>query len=445
MNTDLFQGKSIPRTYFKFCLPLVCSMVISIFYNLADTFFVSQTGNTSLVAGVSLCAPLLTLLMAFGNIFGQGGSSLISRFLGTGETGEAKRVSSFCFYAGIVCGVLLTAVLLAFRTPILHMMGATSETFSYASSYYVVLSIGAALNILNFIHPNFLRAEGMSVQAMIASIGGSVVNIILDPIFISGFGWGATGAAAATVLGYVFTDIYCIVIVVKRSRILSIQPRGIRISAAQVSQILSIGLAAALLNIAQTICQILLNQAMVPYGTARVAALGIAMKIVNVAFLILVGFSYGPSPLFGYLYGAKDTEKFRKLIRFCFTFESALALVLSAAIFIAARPFMSIFLKDPEVITSGAEIVRWQVITMVFAAAIALLMVLFQATGKAAAALILSLSRQGVVFVAVLFAAKTLFGYTGVLASQAVSDVISMVLALVLYRINFHPKKSKKP
>lgn len=177
MNNDLFQGRSIPSTYFKFCLPLVCSMVISIFYNLADTSFVSQTGNTSLVAGVSLCAPLLTLLMAFGNIFGQGGSSLIARLLGTGNTQGVKKVSAFCFYAGILCGVVLTAVLLLFRMPILYMMGATSETFSYASSYYVVLSVGAALNILNFVHPNFLRAEGMAVQAMIASIGGSVVNI----------------------------------------------------------------------------------------------------------------------------------------------------------------------------------------------------------------------------------------------------------------------------
>lgn len=441
MNTDLFQGRSIPRTYFKFCLPLVCSMVISVFYNLADTYFVSQTGNTSLVAGVSLCAPLLTLLMAFGNIFGQGGSSLISRFLGTGDTQAVKRVSSFCFYSGIVCGLVLTAILLLFRTPILYMMGATSETFSYASSYYAVLSVGAALNILNFIHPNFLRAEGMSVQAMIASIGGSVVNIILDPIFISGFRWGAMGAAVATVLGYVFTDIYCIAVVVHKSKILSVQPRGIRLPGGQVRQILSIGLAAAVLNIAQTVCQVLLNQVMVPYGTTRIAALGIAMKIINVSFLILVGFAYGPSPLFGYLYGARDMKKLKTLIRFCFTFESVLALAISVVIFAAATPFMSIFLKDPDVITSGAQIVRWQIVTMVFAAAISLMMVLFQATGKATAALVLSLSRQGVIFVVVLFLARALLGYTGVLASQAISDVISMALAIVLYRVSFRTEK----
>lgn len=437
MNTDLFQGRSIPRTFFKFSLPLVCSMVISMVYNLADTYFVSQTGNTSLVAGVSLCAPLLTLLMAFGNIFAQGGSSLIARLLGTGDTDGVKRVSAFSFYAGIVCGLILTAILLLFRTPILYMMGATSETFSYASSYYVVLSIGAALNILNFIHPNFLRAEGMSVQAMIAAIGGSVVNIILDPIFISILGWGAMGAAVATVLGYVFTDAYCIMIVVRKSRILSVRPHGLRIPVDQMRQILSIGTAAAVLNIAQTVCQVLLNQAMVPYGTTRIAALGIAMKIINVAFLVLIGFAYGPSPLFGYLYGAQDTKKLGQLIRFCFTFESTLALILTVILFATATPFMGIFLQDPEVITSGAQIVRWQIVTMVFAAAIAMLMVLFQATGKALAALILSLSRQGLIFIVVLLVAKTLFGYTGVLASQAVSDGISMALAVVLYRVNF--------
>lgn len=216
MDSKIFNDEKVSRAYIKLSLPLVFSMVITLIYNLSDTFFVAQTNDTNIVAGVSLGMPLFILLMAVGNIFGQGGASLISRLLGRKDETSVRQVSSFCFYITIITGLIITLLMLIFRIPLLYIIGANEETFFHASNYYFYLAIGAPAIMLSFIHSNLLRSEGMSKESMAGIIIGALVNIILDPIFISYFGWGAGGAAIATVIGYIFTDIFFIFIVLKK-------------------------------------------------------------------------------------------------------------------------------------------------------------------------------------------------------------------------------------
>ena len=199
---SIFDLDHLYRTYFKMALPSVFGLMVSVVYNLADTFFIAQSNDTALIAGVSLCAPVFTALMAFGNIYGQGGSSLISRLLGQDDREGTGRVSSFCFYVALTTGVVLAALMMLFRVPLLGILGATAETMPHAQAYYTVLAIGAPATVLNFIHSNLVRCEGMATQSMIGSIGGTVINIILDPILITTVGWGAGGAAIATIVGY---------------------------------------------------------------------------------------------------------------------------------------------------------------------------------------------------------------------------------------------------
>lgn len=199
---SIFDLDHLYRTYFKMALPSVFGLMVSVVYNLADTFFIAQSNDTALIAGVSLCAPVFTALMAFGNIYGQGGSSLISRLLGQDDREGTGRVSSFCFYVALTTGVVLAALMMLFRVPLLGILGATAETMPHAQAYYTVLAIGAPATVLNFIHSNLVRCEGMATQSMIGSIGGTVINIILDPILITTVGWGARGAAIATIVGY---------------------------------------------------------------------------------------------------------------------------------------------------------------------------------------------------------------------------------------------------
>ena len=145
-------------------LPSVFGLMVSVVYNLADTFFIAQSNDTALIAGVSLCAPVFTALMAFGNIYGQGGSSLISRLLGQDDREGTGRVSSFCFYVALTTGVVLAALMMLFRVPLLGILGATAETMPHAEAYYTVLAIGAPATVLNFIHSNLVRCEGMALS-----------------------------------------------------------------------------------------------------------------------------------------------------------------------------------------------------------------------------------------------------------------------------------------
>lgn len=424
------------RTYFKMTLPSVLGMVVTLIYNLADTYFIAQTNDTAMIAGVSVCAPVFTALMAFGNIYGQGGSSLISRLLGQNDREGTERVSSFCFYISIATGAVLAVLMLLFRAPMLHLLGASAEAYPHAEAYYTVLGIGAPLTVLRFIHSNLVRCEGMATESMIGSMLGTVLNIVLDPILISMLGWGATGAAVATIVGYLCSDVYFLWLLHRKSRCLSVKLSQCRVSAGELQQIMGVGVTAALSNLMQSLVVIVMNQFLLPYGNNKIAAMGIAMKVAMIAQMLLVGFAFGGVPIFGYLYGAGLRGMMKKLIRFCLCFMTALALLLTALVCLNATGWMKIFVEDAGIIATGAEMLRWQACTAAFACVVMLLTVLFQATGKIVPAFVLSLSRQGVVFLVVLVVCVKLFQYQGVLMAQAVADVLSAALALGLLAAN---------
>lgn len=436
MSQDIFDLHHLSKTYFKMSLPVVMGLVVTLIYNLADTFFIGQTGNTKLVAGVSLCSPVFTALMAFGNIYGQGGSSLISRLLGKNDKENIYHVSSFCFYIAIFTGIILMVLMLMFQKSLLFLIGANQETFLYAKEYFLVLAIGAPVIILSFIHSNLLRCEGLSTLSMMGSVIGTVFNIILDPILILTFHMGAKGAAIATVLGYLLSDLYFLVIVFMRSQYLSVHLCHIRISMNYFKQILGIGLTAAITNLMQSLCVIVMNQFLLPYGNDKIAAMGIVLKVNMIAQLILTGFAFGGVPLFGYLYGCQNQKKLKELMTLCLKFLIALSFTLTIFIFIASPSLIRLMMNDQNIILDGTIMLRYQVLGTVCAAIVLLMTCLFQAIGKIIPAFILSVSRQGIIFIIVLCLAVSLFGYQGLLLSQLLSDTISSLLAIVLYRRN---------
>lgn len=434
MKTSPFESQSISRAYFSLSLPVVFGMVITIFYNITDTYFIAMTQNTALVAGVSLCAPVFTLLMAFGNIFGQGGSSLISRLIGENRKEDLLRVSSFCFYIAIVFGAVFGALMLLLRTPLLALLGADADTIAYAMPYYTVMAIGAPMVVLNFIHTNLLRAEGMSTQSMIASVGGSVTNIIFDPILIFGLKMGAMGAAIATVMGYIFTNLYCLAVVLKKSNVLSVNPSLWKISKENVQQIFGVGTAAALSNIMSSFCMVLTNNKLLSYGSSEIAAMGICQKVSMIVMLVITGFSFGGAPLIGFYYGKKDSAQLKKLLKFIAKFLGGISLGLSVLLILAAPAAIRLFLEDDSLVKTGTLMLRAQLTGMVFMAAVLVIQIIFQSAGKSLPALILSVSRQGVVFAAVLFIGMALAGYYGIVFAQPVADMASAVFAFALLK-----------
>jgi len=274
---ELFERAPIPRAYFKLALPVVLAMVASMIYNLADTFFVSQTQNTNLVAGVALCTPLFSLLIALGDIFGLGGSSLISRLLGEKAYATSSRVSSFCLYGAVVIGLVTTVLLLVFMRPILRLLGATTATYAYAKQFYRIMAIGAMPIIVSIVPGNLIRTEGFATQSMIGTMIGTVITIILDPLLIFPLGMGAAGAALATVIGYTVSAIVLVVLTKRYCQVISIDVKQSRINGALIRQVLFIGIPGSITNLMQAFGTTVLNRYLVDYGPTRVAAMGIVL------------------------------------------------------------------------------------------------------------------------------------------------------------------------
>ncbi|MDD6237909.1 MAG: MATE family efflux transporter [Oscillospiraceae bacterium] len=434
MEQELFARAPIPRAYFKMALPVVLSMLVSLVYNMVDTWFIAQTQNTALVAGVSLCAPMFTLMVAMGDIFGLGGSSLISRLLGQGEEKRVRHVSAFCSYGAIVWGVLVGALMLIFRQPILHLLGASSDTMDSAMAYYSYLALGAPAIIFTLVPSNILRTEGMAVASMVGSITGTVVNIILDPIFIFGLNMGAGGAALATVLSNVVSAVLLIVLLVTKSQQLSVRPGDCSVQGKELREILVIGVPASITNLMQSFAMTLTNRFLLPYGTENVAALGIALKVNMIVMLIMVGFAFGAQPLLGYNYGANNRERLRDILKFDVLVQLVFSVVMTVVFLISAPQIIRIFMSDGGVIQAGSRILRCMVISMPLMGIILVCTTLFQAAGKAMPAFLLSISRQGVALLICMVVLSAVLGFYGVILAQAAADVVSVILALVLLK-----------
>ena len=472
MDSELFEKAPIPKAYFSLAMPVVLSMLVTLVYNMVDTYFIAHTGDTNMVAGVSLTAPVFTVMIALGDIFGLGGSSVISRLFGRHRFADGKRLSVFCFYAAILTGVLIVVLGLVFRDQMLTLLGATSDTWVPASEFYTLIIIGSPFIIVSMTPTNMLRTEGHAVQSMIGSIAGTAINVVLNPLFIHVFGWGAAGSAGATVIANILTDAYFVWFLLKRSPNLSIDPRlmfrrgdGVRtdanevgderpadaantvatntdetpargrldITGAEVRDILVIGIPSAITNLTQSVGIVMMNLFLLPYGTDAVAAMGIALKVVMIAVLVFVGFAFGAQPLIGYNYGARNMVRLAGIMRFAYAFLCSFALVMTVVLSVFDRQLMRFFIADETIITLGAGMLRVQLLSLVCVAIVMVTTCTFQSTGKALGAFLLSIGRQGVILAVTLFVGSRVAGYNGVIAAQALADLLTAILAVVLF------------
>ena len=433
-NNDLFEKVPISKAYFKLSLPVVLSMVISLVYNMVDTFFVAQTQNTNLVAGVSLCAPIFTLMIALGDIFSIGGSSVISRLFGQKQDEEGKNVSDFCFYGAIVCGILVSLIMMIARKPILTILGTNQATLPYASQYYTYMALGATLIIVSLTPSNLMRTEGLATESMIGTITGSIINMILDPIFILYLNMGAGGAAIATIIGYFASDLVFIYLTLKKSKKLSISLKHTHITKNEVISIFTIGIPASITNLMSSFAMAMTNNYLVTYGNDKVAAMGIVLKINMIVLLVMIGFAFGAQPLLGYNYGAHNTKRLKEIIKFDLFVEITFAVITSIILALFTASFIKIFMNDPSIIQAGTLMLRFLLLSSPCVGIILVFTTLFQSEGKALPALLLSIGRQGIVF-AIFLLLSNIFGYYGIISSQMIADIITAIIALILYKI----------
>lgn len=305
MKNDLFEKYPIPKAVMTLAIPTMLSMLVTIVYNMADTYFVGQTGDANQVAAVTLTMPIFFLLMAFGNIFGIGGGSYISRLLGEHRIADIKHTSSFAFYGSIALGLIGMVVFLVFMDPILTIAGASPNTIGFARDYLTIVAYGAiAISLQNSL-AQIVRSVGAAKESMIGMMIGTIVNIILDPIMILSMGMGVAGAAWATVIGNACAVLYFIYYIFKHSDVLSIAPQDFRMEGAIAKNTFAIGIPASVNNILMSFSMIMLNSFASAYGDTVIAALGVSGRVFSIVVMLALGLAMGIQPFIGYNYASR--------------------------------------------------------------------------------------------------------------------------------------------
>lgn len=371
-------------------------MIVIILYNMADTFFVGQTHNSLYVSAVSLASPVFLIFTAFSSMFGAGGSSVISRALGTGEKEKAKRVSALVCYASILFGIIMSAVVLLGMDFILKILGTDESTYGYTKGYLTWIGIGAVFSIFSGAFSNIIRSEGASKDSMIGNITGSVTNIILDPILILALNMGVTGAAIATVIGNMVACIIYASYFFRKETVLSIRFRDFHLTPHLIWEIVSIGFPSIMVSILATTANVLLNRILVSYSNAVVAG---------------------------------NKKRLSDIFKFSSVTAVILGSVLTAVMVVLRTPLVHAFIDDPEVIVYGTKIL----VALQLAGPILGLMFIgtnmIQAMGKVAASFVLNLLRQGIFLIPLLFILNYFFGLDGVIYSNAIADYGAVIVS----------------
>lgn len=435
---QLFRDAPVPKAVISNAIPSMVSMIMVLIYNIADTFFISQTNDALMVAAVSVATPVFLIFMAFGMLFGIGGTSLISRMLGAGNDKKARHISAFCFWTGAVIGVISMIAIWLFNEPICRVIGASDDTIGYASQYLSIIAFSIPFTIIGNTFSNIIRAEGKPQKAMMGMIIGNMLNIVLDPICILLLGWNVAGAAIATVVGNVVAVLFYMVHLVSKNSMLSIRLRDYRAGDGIATGVLAIGIPASLNSVMMSVSNIFINNVMVQYGDMAVAGLGVAMKVNMIVVMLLIGLGSGIQPLLGYCYGAGNKKRFVAVMKFSLTLAFCLSIIMTMICYVFAGPLVTIFLQDAEAFQFGFAFSRAYILSGPILGFLFVFINAIQSTGAALPALILSVSRQGLLFLPILYILNHFCHEAAQIAhAQPITDYLSTALAAILFVITY--------
>ena len=433
-ENELMSYMKISKAVATMAIPSVISSLVTVVYNMADTFFVGQTGDPLQVAAVSLTNPIFILFMAFANMFGMGGSAAASIAMGDKNEKRMKNVSSFITYASFIVGIFFAVILLIFSKPILQIFGANNQTYDLAYGYLFHISYGAPFIIWSAAASFVVRAEGASKEAMIGSMIGTIVNIVLDPIMISGLHMGAAGAAIATTIGNILASLYYVWYFIKKSNYFSIHPRYFKWKDKILTSVCSSGFPTAIFSVLMSVSTIVLNQILVVYGNAPVAAIGIVFKANMFITFLQMGLANGVQPLLGYNFGSGDIKRFREVESYTKKCCLIVGIIATLFYFVFRTQIIAMFINDSEVINYGVLMLIGYMISGPVIGLLFVNMNCMQSVGRALPATILSVLRQGVLLIPMLYILNAIAGLHGVIYGQALTDYIAVILSAYLWR-----------
>lgn len=437
-STELFETAPIPKAVLHLAVPAIIGQTITIIYNLADTFFVGKLNDNNQVAAVTLCMPIFLALTALSSMIGVGGGSLLSQRLGARDHRGAGIVSGLSFWAGAVISALFSLIVFCFRSPLLDFVGADANTKGYCMQYLTwTVCIGGIATTMNPVMGYLVRGEGNSAQASIGVALGGVLNIVLDPLFIFGFGLGVEGAAIATCLSNVAAVLYFLLFIrgqkrKDRTNIL-LKPQQEMWDLRLLREIFVIGLPSFFLAIMSTISNIAATKLMSPYGSAALAAIGVSKKVNSTAFSITQGLGQGVLPLVAYNHSSGNEKRMRNSIFFALGIGSAFSLICVTVFKLMPAAIISLFLSDPEAVSLGANFLNIICFAIPTTTLISLSITAFQGVGEKRQPYVISLLRKGTIDVLMMvILTRTSLGMYGVVWATPIAETCTVLTALTL-------------
>lgn len=431
-NEQMLKEGSFPQLALNLCIPTIVIMLVMVIYNMADTYFIGKTGDPCKIAAVSLCGPVFSILSGLGTLLGSGGCTVVSLSLGKKEYGRIKECTSMCCYGSLVIGLIFTAAVLMNLTGISSAIGANEDTLEYTCTYLRILAFGGPVILFGNVFNNLIRADGSAKQSMISNSLGTIVNIILDPVLILGFGMGVAGAAAATVIGNAVSFLYLLWYVTKKQKAFSLNIRDLSLKKEIILPIVALGLPLACSTIMMSFSHMFMNHILAGYGSVTVAASGVAGKVSMVVSMVAMGLCMGLQPAISYNCGAGEYKRMYQIIRNLGILTVVVGSLMTAGCLIGKNTLVAVFIEHKEVIALGEKMVTASMLIGPFYGLYQLCTTFLQSTGKASYATVVALLDKGIIYLPVLFGLNALFGLNGVIYTAPLTDMLSLLAGAVL-------------
>lgn len=439
---ELFETTPIMRAIAELAFPSIMGQIILVIYNMADTFFVGLTRSDAMITAVTVCMPAFMFLSAISNLFGVGGASVISRFLGVNNKKDAGRASAFAIWGCVAVSVLYALGAWVFMDGFVNLLGGgNNELVHREACRYMLIAvvIGGTVTSLNTLFSHLVRAEGRSLQASIGIMLGGILNMVLDPIFmfiILPKGNEVVGAALATMFSNVAALIYFLIIIIKNRRelVLSAKPERAMFENKIPSAVISIGIPACLMTLCENISYAILDNLMSLAGTAQQAGIGVAKKVNMLAHCIVRGMSQGVLPLIGYNFASGNKKRMRQTVYISAGISIVISTVCMTVCLLFARELIGLFI--PEASEShewGNRFLRILCIGAPFSACAYAVISFFQATGHGVKSLILALLRKGVLDIPLMFVLNSVYPTYGIVWATPAADIICSICAAILF------------
>ena len=419
----------VGRLICQLAMPCIISMLVTSFYNMADTFFVGKLDSDAATGAVGVVFSLMAVIQAIGFFFGHGSGNFISRELGKQNFEEASNMAATGFFSALAAGLLICVLGQIFLEPLAYLLGSTDTILPYAKAYLRVILIGAPWMTASLVLNNQLRFQGSAAYAMVGIASGAVLNIGLDPLLIFVFGMGVAGAAWATIFSQ-FVSFCLLLIGCTKGGNLHIHISRVQLKWSYYAMIIKGGLPSLARQGLASVATICLNQAARSYGDAAIAAMSVVQRIMMFGASAMIGFGQGFQPVCGFNYGARLYHRVKEGFWFCVKTSTVFLFAVGTLGFIFAPQLVALFRDDPQVIAYGATALRFQCVTFCFQGWVVMSNMMLQTIGRTAPATFLAMARQGVFFIPLVWILSAAFGMLGIQMTQTVSDCLTLICAI---------------